>query len=68
MFVYMARAVIQDKEKSRAIHLTLLDFIGLKSITCQLATHVENLLKIEISLNVICLTKVHLKCNKHKLC
>ena len=53
MFTYMARAVIQEKESFRAIQLTLLAFIALKSWTCQLVTHVENLLKIESPLNVI---------------
>ena len=53
MFAYMARAVIQEKESFRAIQLTLLAFIALKSWTCQLVTHVENLLKIESPLNVI---------------
>ena len=53
MFVYMTRAVIREKENLRAIQLTLLGFIVLKSWTCQLVTHVENLLKIETPLNVI---------------
>ena len=53
MFAYMARAVIREKESFRA----------LESWTCQLVRHVKNLLKIETPLNVICLTKVHLKCN-----
>ena len=53
MFAYMASAVIQKKESFRAIHLKLLAFIALKSWTCQLVTHVENLLKIETPLNVI---------------
>ena len=62
MFAYMARALIQEKESFRAIQLTLLAFIALKSWTCQLVTHLEKMLKIEIPLNVFCLTKVHLKC------
>ena len=52
MFIYMARAVIPEKESFRAIQITLLASIALKSWTCQLVTHVENLLKIEIPLNV----------------
>ena len=65
MFPCIARAVIREKESFRVIQLTLLAFIALKSWTCQLVPHVENLLKIETQLNVIsvCLTKVHLKCN-----
>ena len=53
MFAYMARAVIREKESFRSIQLTLLAFKALKSWTCQLVTHVENLLKIETPLNVI---------------
>ena len=53
MFVYMATAVIREKENLRAIQLTLLAFIVLKSWTCQLVTHVESLLKIETPLKVI---------------
>ena len=49
----MARAVTQEKESFRAIQLTLLAFIDLKSWTCQFETHVQNLLKIETPLNVI---------------
>ena len=49
----MARAVIREKENFRAIQLILLAFIALKSWTCQLVTHAENLLKIETPLNVI---------------
>ena len=49
----MARAVIRGKESFRAIQLTLLAFIALKSWTYQFVTHVENLLKIETPLNVI---------------
>ena len=59
MSAYMARAVIQEKESFKATQLTLLAFIALKSWTCQLVTHVENLLKISIKCN-LCLTKVHL--------
>ena len=53
MFVYNAWAVIQEKESFKAIQLPLLAFIALKSWTCQLITHVENLLKIETPLNLI---------------
>ena len=53
MFVYNAWAVIQEKESFKAIQLPLLAFIALKSWTCQLVTHVENLLKIETPLNLI---------------
>ena len=53
MFAYMARAVIWGEKSFRAIQLTLLAFRALKSWTCQLVTHVENLLKIETLLNVI---------------
>ena len=49
----MARAVIREKENFRVIQLTPLAFIALKSWTCQLVTHAENLLKIETPLNVI---------------
>ena len=49
----MARAVTQEKESFRAIQLTLLSFIALKSWACQFVTHVQNLLKIETPLNVI---------------
>ena len=49
----MARAVTWEKEGFRAIKLILLAFIALKSWTCQLVTHAENLLKIETPLNVI---------------
>ena len=55
MFAYMARAVIRGGKNFRAIQLTLLAFRALKSWTCQLVTHVENLLKIETPLNVIML-------------
>ena len=49
----MARTVIREKESFRAIQLTPLAFIALKSWTYQLVTHLENLLKIKTSLNVI---------------
>ena len=49
----MARTVMREKESFRAIQLTLLAFIALKSSTCQLGTHVENLLKKETPLNII---------------
>ena len=52
MFVYMANKYM-GKRKFRAIQLTLLAFIALESWTCQLVTHVENLLMIETPLNVI---------------
>ena len=61
--VYMTRAIIPEKESFRAIPLTLLAFIALKSWTCQLVARVESLLQIERVLNVISVTKVHLKCN-----
>ena len=54
MFAYMASVVIPEKESFRAIQLTLLAFIALKSWACQFVTHVENLLKIPLTpLNVI---------------
>ena len=53
MFAYMARAEIRGKESFRAIQLTLLAFRVLKTWTCQLVTHMENLSKIETLLNVI---------------
>ena len=52
MFTYIARAVIREKESFRAIQLTLLASIALKSLECQLVTR-GNLLKIETPLNVI---------------
>ena len=54
MFAYMARAVIRGAGGGsfRAIQLTLLTFRALKSSTCQLVTHAENLLKTETPLNV----------------
>ena len=52
MFTYIARAVIREKGSFRAIQLTLLPSTALNSWTCQHVTHVENLLKIETSLNV----------------
>ena len=53
MFAYMARAVIREKESFRAIQSTLSALLAFKSWTCQLVTHVKNLLKIETTLNVI---------------
>ena len=53
----MARALIREKESFRAIQLIQLAFIALKSSTCQLVTQAET------PLNLICLTKLHLKCN-----
>ena len=59
----MARAVIREKQKFRAIQLILLAFVALKSWTCQLVKHAENLLdRNSIKCNLY-LTKVHLKCN-----
>ena len=49
----MVRAVILKKESFTAFFFTLLASIALKSRTCQLETHVENLLKTETPLNVI---------------
>ena len=49
----MTRAVIRVIESFRVIQLTLLASIALKSWTCQLLTHVENLLKIETLSNVM---------------
>ena len=59
----MATAVIREKESFRAIQLTLLAFIALKSWTCQPVTHAENLLQRNSIKCNLCLTKVHLKCN-----
>ena len=50
MFTYMVRAAIREKERFRTIQITLLAFIALKSWTCQLVTHVEN---VETPLNLI---------------
>ena len=64
MFAHIARAVIREKESFRAIQLTLLAYIALKSSTCQFLTHVKNLFKDINSIKCnICLTKVHIKCN-----
>ena len=48
----MARVVMLGKASFTATQLTLLAFIALKSWTCQLVAHVENLFKIETLLNV----------------
>ena len=49
----MARGLIREKGSFRAIQLTLLAFIVLKSWICQLVTYVENLSKAETPLNLI---------------
>ena len=48
----MARAVTLEKNTSELSGKQLC-FIALKSWTCQLVAHVENLVKIETPLNVI---------------
>ena len=60
MFAYMAAAVMREKESLRAIQLTRLAFIALKSWTYQLVTHVGNLLKIETPLNAISVWKKYI--------
>lgn len=57
----MARAVVREKEKVRAILLTLLASVPIKSWTCQLVTYVENLLKIKIPLSVISVRQKHIQ-------
>ena len=58
MFTYMARGVIWEKESFRAIQVTLLASIALKSWTCGKSVKDRNSIKYDIYL-----TKVHLKCN-----
>ena len=49
----IAGALIQEKQNFRAIRLTLITFVALKSWKCQLVTRVKNLLKIETPLDLI---------------
>ena len=60
MFIYMAKEIVREKEIFRAIQLTLLAFVALKSWICQLVTHVENLLNTETPLNVISVSKKYI--------